>query len=472
MKQNIFINKVLSLSDFELSSDQKKAVDLFADFLIEETESALSIFVLSGYAGTGKSTLISLINKTLRSFKVNTRLAAPTGRAAKVLSVYANQKAQTIHKEIYFGGNALEERVKLTPAKNKQRNTLFFIDEASMIPSGSFGGDNDILSDLIYFVRDGYKCKLVFIGDIGQLPPVGQDSSPALDADFLESSFNNVQVRYAKLKQIYRTAESSSIISNATYIRNKTIFQPPFIIELDGNTQSIKGYEVQEKLEESIQAKGADNVVVLTLSNKQANRWNSGIRQRIHYREEVIESNESLLVIRNNYFWIAPTSPLGFLANGENIRIEQLVKEEALYGFEFATVLISFPNYPEEAYKEVMIMKDTLLLETATLGRDKMKELFFEIEKDYWHISSKSKRYQEILMNPYFNALHVKYANALTVHKAQGGQWQDVYVDGSFIPEQMKDTSYLRWLYTAATRAKDTLYLVNFPKEFFHGQGG
>ena len=263
MKQNIFINKVLSLSDFELSSDQKKAVDLFADFLIEETESALSIFVLSGYAGTGKSTLISLINKTLRSFKVNTRLAAPTGRAAKVLSVYANQKAQTIHKEIYFGGNALEERVKLTPAKNKQRNTLFFIDEASMIPSGSFGGDNDILSDLIYFVRDGYKCKLVFIGDIGQLPPVGQDSSPALDADFLESSFNNVQVRYAKLKQIYRTAESSSIISNATYIRNKTIFQPPFIIELDGNTQSIEGYEVQEKLEESIQAKGADNVVVL-----------------------------------------------------------------------------------------------------------------------------------------------------------------------------------------------------------------
>jgi exodeoxyribonuclease-5 len=228
---------------------------------------------------------------------------------------------------------------------------------------------------------------------------------------------------------------------------------------------------VQEKLEESIQAKGADNVVVLTLSNKQANRWNSGIRQRIHYREEVIESNESLLVIRNNYFWIAPTSPLGFLANGENIRIEQLVKEEALYGFEFATVLISFPNYPEEAYKEVMIMKDTLLLETATLGRDKMKELFFEIEKDYWHISSKSKRYQEILMNPYFNALHVKYANALTVHKAQGGQWQDVYVDGSYIPEQMKDSSYLRWLYTAATRAKDTLYLVNFPKEFFHGHG-
>ncbi|MDA9986605.1 ATP-binding domain-containing protein, partial [Crocinitomicaceae bacterium] len=308
-----------------------------------------------------------------------------------------------------------------------------------------------------------------FIGDTGQLPPVGQDSSPALDPSFLEGAFNNLDVTFAKLQQIFRTAESSSIISNATYIRNKSVFQPPFIIELDQNTQAIKGFEVQEKLEESIHAKGVDNVVVLTLSNKQANRWNSGIRQRVHFREEIIESNESLLVIRNNYFWISPTSPMGFLANGENIRIEQLVKEEAMYGFDFAKVLISFPNYPEEPFKEVMLMKDTLLIETATLGRDRMKALFFEIEKDYWHISSKSKRYQEILMNPYFNALHVKYANALTVHKAQGGQWQDVYVDGSYIPEQMKDTSYLRWLYTAATRAKDTLYLVNFPKEFFQG---
>ncbi len=199
----------------------------------------------------------------------------------------------------------------------------------------------------------------------------GQDSSPALDAEFLESSFNNVQVRYAKLQQIFRTAESSSIISNATYIRNKSIFQPPFIIELDGNTQSINGHEVQEKLEESIQAKGADNVVVLTLSNKQANRWNSGIRQRIHYREEVIESNESLLVIRNNYFWIAPTSRWDFLQMVKIFELNNLVKEEEIYGFEFATVLISFPNYPEEVYKEVMIMKDTLLLETATLGRDK-----------------------------------------------------------------------------------------------------
>ena len=468
MKQNNFSNNVLSLSDFELSADQINAVDLFSEFLKADTDNTLSVFILSGYAGTGKSTLTSLLNKVLRKYKVNTRLAAPTGRAAKVLSVYANQKAQTIHKEIYFGGSSLEERVKLTPAKNKYRNTIFFIDEASMIPSGVHG-DNDILSDLIYFVRDGYKCKLVFIGDMGQLPPVGQDSSPALDPSFLEGAFNNVDVTFAKLQQIFRTAESSSIISNATYIRNKSVFQPPFIIELDQNTQAIKGFEVQEKLEESIHAKGVDNVVVLTLSNKQANRWNSGIRQRVHFREEIIESNESLLVIRNNYFWISPTSPMGFLANGENIRIEQLVKEEAMYGFEFAKVLISFPNYPEEPFKEVMLMKDTLLIETATLGRDRMKALFFEIEKDYWHISSKSKRYQEILMNPYFNALHVKYANALTVHKAQGGQWQDVYVDGSYIPEQMKDTSYLRWLYTAATRAKDTLYLVNFPKEFFQG---
>ena len=406
------------------------------------------------------------MNKSLKGFKINTRLAAPTGRAAKVLSVYAGQKAQTVHKEIYFGGSALEKQVKLKAVKNKHRNTIFFIDEASMIPSGVHG-DNDILHDLISYVKEGYKCKLVFIGDAGQLPPVGQDSSPALDVDFLESTFANLTVFAAQLKQIFRTRESSSIISNATYIRNKVVFEPPFIIDLDTNTQSLKGYEVHERIEESIHSKGNDNVVVLTLSNKQANRWNNGIRKSIHFREEILESNESLMVIRNNYFWISATSALGFLANGENIRIEKLIKEETLYGFDFAKVLISFPNYPDEDYKEVLVMKDTLLIDGATLSRDKMKELFFEIEKDYWHISSKSKRYQEILMNPYFNALHVKYANALTVHKSQGGQWSDVFIDGSYIPEQMKDSSYLRWLYTAATRAKENLYLVNFPEEFF-----
>ncbi|MEJ6589151.1 MAG: AAA family ATPase [Crocinitomicaceae bacterium] len=466
MKQNKILENVISLSEIDLSQDQITALNLFENFLEKDPSDGLSIFILSGYAGTGKSTLTSLLNKSLKGFKINTRLAAPTGRAAKVLSVYAGQKAQTVHKEIYFGGSALEKQVKLKAVKNKHRNTIFFIDEASMIPSGVHG-DNDILHDLISYVKEGYKCKLVFIGDAGQLPPVGQDSSPALDVDFLESTFANLTVFAAQLKQIFRTRESSSIISNATYIRNKVVFEPPFIIDLDTNTQSLKGYEVHERIEESIHSKGNDNVVVLTLSNKQANRWNNGIRKSIHFREEILESNESLMVIRNNYFWISATSALGFLANGENIRIEKLIKEETLYGFDFAKVLISFPNYPDEDYKEVLVMKDTLLIDGATLSRDKMKELFFEIEKDYWHISSKSKRYQEILMNPYFNALHVKYANALTVHKSQGGQWSDVFIDGSYIPEQMKDSSYLRWLYTAATRAKENLYLVNFPEEFF-----
>jgi len=466
MKQNKFVQNVISLSDFQLSRDQLSATELFASFLEKDFVSGLSVFILVGYAGTGKSTLTSLFNSVLRQGKVNTRLAAPTGRAAKVLSVYADQKAQTIHKEIYFGGNALEERIKLTPLKNKHRNTIFFVDEASMIPSG-IQGENDILSDLIHYVKEGSKCKLVFVGDIGQLPPVGQESSPALDTGFLERSFRNLNVYNAKLKQIFRTSEASSIISNATYIRNKAIFQTPFIIEQDENTTALQGHEVQERLENSIYAKGSDNVVVLTLSNKQANRWNNGIRQSIHFREEMLETNESLLVIRNNYFWIEPTSPLGFLANGENIHVEKVIREEEMYGFQFAKVLISFPNYPEEAFKEVLVLKDTLIIETANLSRDRMKELFFEIEKDYGHISVKSKRYHAILMNPYFNALHVKYANALTVHKAQGGQWLDVYIDGSYIPEQMKDTSYLRWLYTAATRAKENLYLVNFPPEFF-----
>ena len=452
------------ITTFEMSADQQRAFQLFDDFV--NSSEQRKVFVLSGYAGSGKSSVTAIFNSVMKKCGYQTRLMAPTGRAAKVLAQYCNQKAQTIHKEIYFGGNQLEDKSKLTVVKNNHKDTLFFVDEASMIASGQ-GVEEDLLIDLFAYVYNGMNCSLVLIGDSGQLPPVGQENSPALHLEVLKFNFPEIEIFSFHLKESFRTQKSSSILKNATFIRSKDAFIPPFICSLDQNTLSIKGHEVQESLEHSIQTKGIDNVVVLTLSNKQANDWNLGIRSRIFFREERMESGESLLVIKNNYYWINRETTLGFLANGEIIRVEKIIKEEPLYGFEFKTVNISFPLYADEPFREVVLLLDTLLIESSSLGRERMKALFYEVEKDYAHINNKQKRYSEVLNNPYFNAIHVKYGNALTVHKAQGGQWSDVYIDGSFIPEKMKETSYLRWLYTAVTRSKEQLYLVNFPAVFF-----
>ena len=450
-----------------MSVGQQRALQVFEQFACSSEQRKL--FVLSGYAGSGKSSVTALLNSGIKKCGYQTRLLAPTGRAAKVLAQYCNQKAQTIHKEIYFGGNQLEDKKKLTVVKNSNMDTLFFVDEASMISSGQ-GVDEDLLVDLFGYVYNGLNCSLILIGDSGQLPPVGQDTSPALNLNELKFNFPDIEIFSFQLKDSFRTEKSSSILKNATFIRSKERFNPPFISCLDQNSVSLKGHEVQESLEYSIQKKGIDNVVILTLSNKQANQWNQGIRSRVFFREERIESGESLLVIKNNYYWINRETTLGFLANGEIIRVEKIIREEFLYGFDFMTVNISFPLYANEPSKEVILLLDTLLIESSSIGRERMKALFYEVEKDYLHIANKQKRYGEVLNNPYFNAIHVKYGNALTVHKAQGGQWSDVYIDGSFIPEKMKDTSYLRWLYTAVTRSKEQLFLVNFPDIFFEKQ--
>ena len=457
-------NYIHTISKFDLSNDQIKAVESFERFIVPSNKK--QIFILSGYAGTGKSSLTSLLNKGAKESGLNTCLLSPTGRAAKVLALYCGQKAHTIHKEIYFGGSQLEERAKLSPVKNMRKNTIFFVDEASMLSSFS-DKQEDVFTDLLHFVFSASNCKLVFIGDSGQLPPVGQELSPALQKDYLKKRFPKLEISECLLREIFRTNEFSSILQNATYIRNQESFYLPIIHSVDQNTKVLKGFEVHEELEGSYHQEGIENTIVLTLSNKQANQWNLGIRKTLFYREEIIESGEKLLVIKNNYFWINATSPMGFLANGETICVERIVKQETLFKRDFMRLEISFPTYPDIPAQEVIVLLETLSLESASLARDKMKELFLEIEKDYFHISNKQKRYREVLNNSYFNAIHVKYGYASTVHKAQGGQWSHVYIDGSFIPENMKNTSYLRWLYTAITRTKDRLFLVNFPDLFF-----
>ena len=459
-----FFDYIETISKFTLSADQTNAVRSFELFL--RTADKKKIFILSGYAGTGKSSLTSLLNKGIKKMGINTRLLAPTGRAAKVLSLFCEQKAHTIHKEIYFGGSQLEEIKKLTPVKNVHKNTIFFVDEASMLSSYS-DTQEDVFTDLLNFVFSSKGCKLVFIGDSGQLPPVGQEISPALQGASLKQLFPQVDIQECSLKQTHRTNEFSSILKNATTLRNKERFELPLIHDLDSQTRVIKGFEVHEELEASYNEVGIENTIVLTLSNKQANQWNTGIRKTIFFREEIIEQGETLLVIKNNYFWINPASTMGFLANGELICVDRIFKYEKIYNREFIKIQVSFPSYPDIESKEVYILKETLSIETASLGREKMKALFYEIEKDYMHVSNKQMRYREILNNPYFNAIHVKYGYASTVHKAQGGQWPHVYIDGSFIPEGMKDKSYLRWLYTAITRSKEKLFLVNFSDKFF-----
>ncbi|MDG2152563.1 MAG: ATP-binding domain-containing protein, partial [Crocinitomicaceae bacterium] len=291
--------------------------------------------------------------------------------------------------------------------------------------------------------------------------------SPALQGKTLKRIFPLMEIQECHLKETHRTDQFSSILKNATHIRNLKSVNHPLIHFIDESTLVIKGYEVHEKIENSYAHVGVENTIVLTLSNKQANQWNSGIRKTLFFREEIIEKGETLLVIKNNYFWINPASPMGFLANGELICVERIIKYERMYNRDFAKIEVYFPSYPDLENKEIIVLLETLTIETASLGREKMKELFFEIEEDYSHISNKQVRYREILNNPYFNAVHVKYGYASTVHKAQGGQWSHVFIDGSFIPDAMNDKSYLRWLYTAVTRSKEKLFLVNFSDLFF-----
>lgn len=457
--------------EFELSIDQAKLLDQLCDFYTQPNSQAL--FILKGYAGTGKTTLLSAFVKALTELKKKSVLLAPTGRAAKVFSQRSSQIAYTIHKKIYRKQKIAGGSIQLGLAPNLHTNTLFLVDEASMIgdyTQNSEGGisSRNLLEDLVNYVYNGKNCKMILIGDEGQLPPVGSDYSPALNSDYMQSHYFQLTIQEFQLTKVLRQTSNSDILKNATALRSAAESVYPSF-DLSGKNDLIKldGAEMEDVLSSAYSNYGETETLVITRSNKRANLFNQQIRARIFWYEDKIVSNDLLMVVRNNYFWLGDDNKIGFIANGETIKVVRIRGRETLYGFDFVTAQIELIDYPEFDAFEVKIMLEVLDTETPNLSRNRMKDLFFEVEKDYAYERNKQKRYELIMADPYFNALQVKYAYAVTCHKSQGGQWNAVFVDQGYLTEEMLDSSYFRWLYTALTRATDKLYLINFNEQFF-----
>ena len=453
------------------TEDQKGLFNVFAEFALEASPD--KIFLLKGYAGTGKTSFVQTLVVTLPLLRSRSVLLAPTGRAAKVLSAYAQKPAFTIHKKIYYTamdkGGFMTTRLR----ENLHVNTLFIVDEASMI-SGS-GGDElfqnqDILSDLIEYVYSGQNCQLMLIGDVAQLPPVGITISPALNKDELMTYIPFAFYEY-ELREVVRQAAKSGVLHNATKIRNmildESVTKPLFELKGFSDIIRLEGFELEDALNSSYSEFGEENVVTITRSNKRANIFNREIRNRILYKESRLESGDLLMVVRNNYFWLDEKSQAGFIANGDIIEIQQVISYIELYGFEFARVEMRMIDYPDEPAQEVILLLDTLISEGPSLTYDKSNELFNEIMKDYEDLTTRKSRIDAVKNNSYFNALQVKYANALTCHKTQGGQWDVVFLEQPWMPNNDLDVEFGRWLYTAVTRATKKLYLLNFKEDYF-----
>ena len=445
----------------KFTADQEAALQVFSQF--EKADKPYRCFILKGYAGTGKTTLISHLVLRYKNANKKVKLLAPTGRAAKVMSAYSQTPAFTIHKQIYFVAD-MQDQSGLIRAKNLYKNTLFIVDEASMVGVESNQSEGSLLQDLLEYVYSGEGCSLLLVGDPGQLPPVGQIDSPALDLDFLNHQYTGISTFTYTLKEVVRQASHSQIIENATFIRNLKQASTPYFINYGKEVLRIQGGELLDLLETANQD-GVGSFVMLTMSNKRVGLWNQEIRNRLFHYEEPLVRGESLMVVKNNYFW-ASDSEMGLIANGEMFFIVKINREEELYGFTFIHAVVRFASESDKE-RSVICFKDTLFSDTPNLSRDRLKSLFFEIEKDYLTEKNKRKRYQLILKNPYFNALQIKYAYCVTAHKAQGGQWETVFVDFGFIPENMEKTEYLRWLYTCLTRAQNRVVLINFPPEYF-----
>ena len=454
---------------FETTFGQKKIIEKLSEYLVSDDFSR--IFVLNGYAGTGKTTLIAATVAALKELGMKTVLLAPTGRAAKVLARYSGEKALTVHKRIYRERTNADYESKFTLDLNREQNTLFIVDEASMLSDASFDttfGSGSLLADLVRYVRSGKNCRLMLVGDSAQLPPVGYDFSPALDPDTL-SRFGPVE--YCTLDEVVRQQSESGILFNATMVRcmleNGLCEVPRFEMNFP-DIESINGGEVMEKLQDCYDRYGREETIVITRSNKRANRYNEGIRRYNLSVEEAIESGDMLMVVKNNYHYTERIEecPMSFMANGDIALLKRIRRFEDFYGFHFAEAILSFPDYNDTEI-ECKILLDTIASESPSLTREESRRLFDEVEKDYTDIKSKIKRYKEIRENPHFNAVQVKFAYAVTCHKAQGGQWRAVFVDRCLFGDEPMSRDMLRWLYTALTRATDKLYLVNFDERFF-----
>ena len=456
---------------FTPTTEQERAIEVFTQFMTDRHEQALMI--LRGSAGTGKTTLAAALVKAMCSLQQKIVLLAPTGRAAKVFSLYANHPAYTIHRRIYRQ-KSLEGSFNLN--YNNQQDTLFIIDEASMIANATSFSDTpfangQLLDDLIQFVYNGKNCRMMFIGDTAQLPPVGEEESPALQTDIMRSY--GLHVHECDLNEVLRQSQESGILWNATEVRGLMedgIFELPKVrFQGFSDIHTVPGDELIEQLASSYSHVGTDETMVITRSNKRANIYNQGIRNMVLGCEDELCSGDLLMIVKNNYYWTRgeennpdSTAP-GFLANGDRAIVRRVRRVEELYGFRFAQVTMTFPDYDDYELTATVLL-DTLTSEAPALTRDQQTELYNQVMADYADIPLKQDRLKKLREDKYYNALQIKFGYAATCHKAQGGQWSHVYIDQGYMTDDMLSVDYIHWLYTAFTRATEQLYLVNWPK--------
>jgi exodeoxyribonuclease-5 len=469
MLKKHLISLIVNYHDYHPTKDQEELINVLADFVIDK-ESNKAIIV-KGYAGTGKTTTISGLVRVFRELRIKSVLLAPTGRAAKVLTSYSGKIAYTIHKKIYRQKSSKDGFGQFVLEKNLHTNTFFIVDEASMIsnqPGESLlFGSGRLLDDLINYVYSGPGCKMILIGDTAQLPPVGISISPALDSQKLQA--HGIVSENIELTQVIRQSENSGILHNATQIRKNitknVISCPKFRISGFNDIIGLSGSDLVEEISSAYSSNGINETIVICRSNKRANKYNQGIRSQIFSYEKEIVPGELLMVVKNNYYWADEEDKIDFIANGDIIEVLDIAKYTELYGFRFADVSIRLVDYNIEL--EARIMLDTLSIDSAALSTEDNKKLFYRVMEDYKEIKPKAKQYDKVRNNEFYNSLQVKYAYAVTCHKAQGGQWKTVFVDQGYVNEDMISIDYLRWLYTAFTRAVDKLYLVNFPEMYF-----
>ena len=455
---------------FEPTEGQSIVLYHLSAFLLSQKENPT--YILRGYAGTGKTTLVKALVKTLPMIGMKYVLMAPTGRAAKVLSNYTGQNASTIHRRIYHAKAMPDGSIRIARAENKSKNTLFIIDEASMIGEQREFGGSSLLDDLLSYVFSGENCRLLLIGDTAQLPPVESSESPALNCEYLKSEFPITAASF-ELTEVKRQALESGILYNATDLRqllSQQLYEyhlPIFHLEGFDDIEKIEPEEFEEMLHNAFANTSDNEAVIVCKSNKRANMFNQAIRGRILNIEGEIATGDKLMVVKNNYFWTEGNDAINFIANGDMAEIRKIKHFEDMYGSRFADVELSFTDYPDAPNLEVKILLDTLNSNSASLTEEENKRLFSAIEEDYMDIPNHRDRYKEIKKSPWFNALQVKFAYALTCHKTQGGQWNTVFIDSSLNLKETLEVEDLRWLYTALTRAQERVCFVNFKEEFF-----
>lgn len=432
------------------------------------------LFLLKGFAGTGKTTLISTLVNHLATVNKKYVLLAPTGRAAKVIANYSEKPAFTIHKKIYFPKKSSGGGVSFTLQQNKHKNTIFIVDESSMISDvnaeSKLYDNGSLLDDLMSYVYSGDNCKMILIGDTAQLPPVNLSISPALMADSLELNYNK-QVYQIELDEVMRQEEGSGILHNATIIReliNDSYFSN-FQYQLKGFKDIVRlvdGYDIQDAINTAYSNYGIEDTAFIVRSNKRANQYNQQIRTQILFKESELSVGDFLMVVKNNYFWLKETDEAGFIANGDIIEVLDIRGFMDIYTFKFAKVSIRMVDYPNQKPIDTILLLDTIISVSPSLTYEESNRLYQEVMKDYDNEKAAYKKFQKVKENEYFNALQVKFSYAITCHKSQGGQWNTVFVEQPFLPEGI-DVDYLRWLYTAVTRAKEKLYLIGFKDENF-----